>query len=81
MTKTEIYIKLTDLQTGALGLLTDKLRSFNRHCIDRELEKADYEVDYSYIASCAIDLDYVEAINNEVSEILENLEKHKLYDR
>lgn len=81
MTKTEIYTRLAELQNGALGLLTDKLRSFNRHCIDRELEKADYEVDYSYIASCAIDLDYIEAINNEVSEILENLEKHKLYDR
>ena len=81
MTKTEIYIKLTDLQTGALGLLTEKLRSYNRHCIDSELARPEGDEDYSYVASCAIDLDYLETINNEVSDILEDLEKYKLYDR
>jgi len=75
MTKTEIYIKLTDLQTGALGLLTEKLRSFNRHCIDRELERPEGDEDYSYIASCAIDLDYLEGINNEINDILSALEQ------
>ena len=75
MTKTEIYTRLAELQNGALGLLTDKLRSFNRHCIDRELERPEGDEDYSYIASCAIDLDYLEGINNEISEILSALEQ------
>lgn len=75
MTKTEIYTRLAELQEGALGLLTDKLRSFNRHCIDRELERPEGDEDYSYIASCAIDLDYLEAINNEISDILGALEQ------
>jgi len=75
MTKTEIYTRLAELQNGALGLLTDKLRSFNRHCIDRELERPEGDEDYSYIASCAIDLDYLEAINNEISDILGALEQ------
>ncbi len=75
MTKTEIYTRLAELQEGALGLLTEKLRSFNRHCIDRELERPEGDEDYSYIASCAIDLDYLEAINNEISDILGALEQ------
>ncbi len=75
MTKTEIYTRLAELQNGALGLLTDKLRSFNRHCIDRELERPEGDEDYSYIASCAIDLDYLEGINNEINDILSALEQ------
>jgi len=75
MTKTEIYTRLAELQEGALGLLTDKLRSFNRHCIDRELERPEGDEDYSYIASCAIDLDYLENINNEINDILSALEQ------
>jgi hypothetical protein len=75
MTKTEIYTRLAELQNGALGLLTEKLRSFNRHCIDRELERPEGDEDYSYIASCAIDLDYLEAINNEINDILSALEQ------
>lgn len=75
MTKTEIYTRLAELQEGALGLLTDKLRSFNRHCIDRELERPEGDEDYSYIASCAIDLDYLEGINNEINDILSALEQ------
>tara|TARA_R110002012_G_scaffold308731_1_gene515344 strand:+ start:512 stop:739 length:228 start_codon:yes stop_codon:yes gene_type:complete len=75
MTKTEIYTRLAELQNGALGLLTDKLRSFNRHCIDRELERPEGDEDYSYIASCAIDLDYLENINNEINDILSALEQ------
>ena len=81
MTKTEVYERLSELREGALGLLTEKLRSFNRHCIDRELERPEGDEDYSYIASCAIDLDYLETINNEVLDILEDLERQKLYDR
>tara|TARA_A100000171_G_C2134383_1_gene149035 strand:+ start:1725 stop:1952 length:228 start_codon:yes stop_codon:yes gene_type:complete len=75
MTKTEIYTRLAELQEGALGLLTDKLRSFNRHCIDKELERPEGDEDYSYIASCAIDLDYLEGINNEINDILRALEQ------
>ena len=77
MTKTEIYTRLAELhwENGALGLLTDKLRSFNRHCIDRELERPEGDEDYSYIASCAIDLDYLEVINNEINDILSALEQ------
>ena len=75
MTKTEIYTRLADLQEGALGLLTEKLRSFNRHCIDSELARPEGDEDYSYVASCAIDLDYLEAINNEINDILSALEQ------
>ena len=71
MTKTEIYIKLTDLQTGALGLLTEKLRSFNRHCIDSELARPEGDEDYSY---GAFDLDYLETINIEISVILNEVD-------
>ena len=74
MTKTEIYTRLADLQEGALGLLTEKLRSFNRHCIDSELARPEGDEDYSYVASCAIDLNYLEIINNEISVILNEVD-------
>ena len=70
MTKAEIVTKLIQLQDGALKHLGNKLADTHKYRIDRELELPDDEINWGYIASMAIDLDYVSNIKEELGDLI-----------
>tara|TARA_S200002703_G_scaffold124392_1_gene110504 strand:+ start:30 stop:245 length:216 start_codon:yes stop_codon:yes gene_type:complete len=71
MTKDEIRLKLIELKRGALNNLDDKMYDMHTWNIDRELERE--EVNWGYIASLAIDLDYLQAIQKELNDIIDEV--------
>ena len=71
MTKDEIRLKLIEFKRGALHNLDDKMYDMHTWNIDRELERE--EVNWSYIASLAIDLDYLQAIQKELNDIIDEV--------
>ena len=70
MTKAEIITKLIQLQDGALKNLENKLVDTHTYRIDRELELPRDEINWGYIASMAIDLDYVQNIKEELGDLI-----------
>ena len=70
MTKAEIITNLIKLQSGALRNLEDKLTDTHKYRIDRELELPDDEISWGYIASMAIDLDYIQNIKEELGDLI-----------
>ena len=70
MTKAEIVTKLIQLQDGALKNLENKLVDTHTYRIDRELELPRDEINWGYIASMAIDLDYVQNIKEELGDLI-----------
>ena len=70
MTKAEIVTKLIQLQDGALKNLEDKLAVTHKYNIDRELELPDDEISWGYIASMAIDLDYITSVKEELGDLI-----------
>ena len=70
MTKAEIITNLIKLQNGALKNLEDKLAETHKYNIDRELELPDDEISWGYIASMAIDLDYIQNIKEELGDLI-----------
>ena len=80
MTKDEIRLKLIEFKRGALYDLDEKLtenellnKMYDMHTwnIDRELEKE--EVNWGYIASLAMDLDYLQGIQKELNDIIDEV--------
>ena len=70
MTKAEIITNLIKLQSGALRNIEDKLAETHKYNIDRELELPDDEISWGYIASMAIDLDYITSIKTELDDLI-----------
>lgn len=70
MTKAEIITNLIKIQSGALKNLEDKLADTHKWNIDRELELPDDEISWGYIASMAIDLDYIQNIKEELGDLI-----------
>ena len=70
MTKAEIVTKLIQLQDGALKNLENKLVDTHKYRIDRELELPEDEINWGYIASMAIDLDYIQNIKEELGDLI-----------
>ena len=70
MTKAEIITNLIKLQDGALKNLDSKLADTHKWNIERELELPDDEINWGYIASMAIDLDYVRQIKTELGDLI-----------
>ena len=70
MTKAEIVTKLIQLQDGALKNLENKLVDTHTYSIDRELELPEDEISWGYIASMAIDLDYIQSIKTELGDLI-----------
>ena len=70
MTKAEIVTKLIQLQDGALKNLENKLVDTHTYRIDRELELPRDEINWGYIASMAIDLDYIQNIKEELGDLI-----------
>ena len=70
MTKAEIVTNLIKIQNGALKNLEDKLADTHKYRIDRELELPDDEISWGYIASMAIDLDYIQNIKEELGDLI-----------
>lgn len=70
MTKAEIVTKLIQLQDGALKNLESKLVDTHTYSIDRELELPEDEINWGYIASMAIDLDYITSVKTELDDLI-----------
>ena len=70
MTKAEIVTKLIQLQDGALKNLENKLVDTHTYRIDRELELPRDEINWGYIASMTIDLDYIQNIKEELGDLI-----------
>jgi hypothetical protein len=70
MTKAEIITNLIKLQSGALKNLESKLVDTHTYSIDRELELPEDEINWGYIASMAIDLDYIQSIKTELDDLI-----------
>lgn len=70
MTKAEIVTKLIQLQDGALKNLENKLVDTHTYSIDRELELSEDEINWGYIASMAIDLDYITSVKRELDDLI-----------
>ena len=70
MTKAEIVTKLIQLQDGALKNLENKLVDTHTYSIDRELELPEDEINWGYIASMAIDLDYIQNIKEKLGDLI-----------
>jgi len=70
MTKAEMITKLIQLQDGALKNLESKLVDTHTYSIDRELELPEDEINWGYIASMAIDLDYIQSIKTELDDLI-----------
>ena len=71
MTKAEIRLKLIEFKRGALSNLDDKMYDMHTWNIDRELERE--EVNWGYIAGMAIDLDYLQVIQKELNDIIDEI--------
>ena len=80
MTKDEIRLKLIEFKRGALYDLDEKLtenellnKMYDMHTwyIDKELEKE--EVNWGYIASLSMDLDYLQGIQKELNDIIDEV--------
>ena len=70
MTKAEMITKLIQLQEGALKNLENKLVDTHTYSIDRELELPEDEISWGYIASMAIDLDYITSVKRELDDLI-----------
>lgn len=71
MTKDEIRLKLIEFKRGALSNLDDKMYDMHTWSIDKELERE--EVNWGYIAGMAIDLDYLQVIQKELNDIIDEI--------
>ena len=73
MTKADIVDRLATIQDEALNNLKNKLVETHGFRIERELELPADEISWGYIASMAIDLDYVNHIDKDISELIRDI--------
>ena len=73
MTKTEIVDRLVTIQDEALNNLKNKLVETHGFRIERELELPADEISWGYIASMAIDLDYISTIDKDITDLIRDI--------
>jgi hypothetical protein len=73
MTKADIVDRLATIQDEALNNLKSKLEDTNKHYIEKELELPIDAIHWGYIASMAIDLDYVNQMDKDISELIRDI--------
>ena len=73
MTKVEIVTRLNAIQEGSIQDLQEGFVSFQKYCIENEIEKEDDDIDWSYVARLAIDLDRFFNLKQDIKDLINRI--------
>ena len=73
MTKAEIVTRLNAIKEGSIQDLQESFVSFQKYCIENEIEKEDDEIDWSYVARLAIDLDRFFNLKQDIKDLINRI--------